>query len=228
MRTQVPVAIAFVAGVAMLIQFFVPTHLSSGFRDLMLMWSRIVFGFAFAVGIVSLIKVNLDKVSRHREGWPYSVITLTGFAVMAALGFLGDPKAEEGVRHSGEAAFQWLFNNVQVPMDATIFSLLAFFIASAAYRTFRARTLEAGLLLAAAVIVMLGRVPLGVAIGAGIRDALHLTFLSSEWLADLTEWILDYPNLAAKRAVLFGASLAAVAQALRIILGIERPYMSGS
>ena len=57
--------------------------------------------------------------------------------------------------------FVWLFNYVQVPMDATMFSLLAFFIASAAYRAFRARTLEATLLLAAALIVMIGNAPVG-------------------------------------------------------------------
>ena len=57
--------------------------------------------------------------------------------------------------------FEWLYTNIQVPMDATMFSLLAFFIASAAFRAFRARTFEASLLLITALIVMMGNVPVG-------------------------------------------------------------------
>ncbi len=80
------------------------------------------------------------------------------------------------------------------------------------HRAFRARNTVATLLLVSAVIVMLGRVPIGAAI--------------SDFFPAAQEWIMDVPQLAAKRGIQIGAALGAVSMSLRIILGIERSYLS--
>jgi len=100
-----------------------------------------------------------------------------------------------------------------VPLQGTMFSILAFFIASAAYRAFRARSREASVLLVAAVVVMMGRVPLG-------------QFLLP-WTWEATQWLLNVLNSAVRRAILIGVSMGAVALSLKIILGIERAYLGG-
>ena len=108
-------------------------------------------------------------------------------------------------------------------MDATMFSLLAFFIASAAYRAFRARTFEASLLLITALVVMMGNVPIGNLIWNGVFSWLPL----EDGASKARQWILDNPNLSARRGIILGVSLGVISQSIRIILGIERSYLGG-
>ena len=108
----------------------------------------------------------------------------------------------------------WIFENMQMPMSSTMFSLLAFYMASAAYKAFRARSAEATVLLIAAIVVMLAQVPLGVKIYKN--------------LPVISQWILDVPNLASKRGIAIGVGLGGVATSLKILLGIERSYLGGT
>jgi len=107
--------------------------------------------------------------------------------------------------------YTWMYDHVFGPCNATMFALLSFFIASAAFRAFRARNLDAALLLGAAIIIMLGRVPIGRAIAG--------------WLPALSDWIIDIPNNAGRRAIMMGAAIGAVATSLRVILGLERSHL---
>ncbi len=110
--------------------------------------------------------------------------------------------------------YLWLFNYIFAPCNATMFALLAFFITSAAFRAFRLRNVESGLLLGAAMLVMMGTIPLGAE-------------LSQTWLYRLQEWILSVPTVAGRRAIMMGAALGAVAIGLRVILGLERSHLGG-
>jgi len=103
-----------------------------------------------------------------------------------------------------------LFQYIMIPIQSTMFSLLAFYIASAAYRAFRIRSLLSSILLLAALIIMIRFVPLGPI---------------SDLVSNLSSWILKVPNMAAKRAIFIGVGLGGVATAIKILLGIERGYM---
>jgi hypothetical protein len=126
-------------------------------------------------------------------------------------GFLGPLKPRTTLKEKDPA--QWIYKAIQWPAGATQYSLLGFFICSAAYRTFRAKTPLAAVLLVAALIVMLGQVP----ISALIWDKIPL----------ISGWLLDIPNMAVKRAILFGICVGSVGTSLRVMFGIERSYMGG-
>jgi len=212
MRREIPLIITFLAGTFMLVDFFVPHVVVSGAADEMKQWGIIVIAASILLGIGNLIRVHSKKIARRQEGWIYSIITLASMGVMFAF---GGPwgTIEEG------SAFNWMFINMQVPLQSTMFSLLAFFIASAAYRAFRLRSAEASLLLIAAIVVMLGRVPIGQFLTRNLPEKATLPWI--------TETIMSYPNMAAFRGILMGAALGVMAMGLRIILGIERSYLGG-
>jgi hypothetical protein len=208
MRRQVPLALCFIAGVFMAVQYFIPHHSVQDAYEIVLDWLQTLLAFAFLLGTVSLVRVHWHKIRNRSSDRGYSMVALAGLAVMIGLGFASRAHISPG------SPFDAMFQNVQVPIEATMFSLLAFYIASAAFRAFRARTLEATLLLVAACIVMLGRVPIGDMISKAIPDA--------------TRWILEVPNLASKRGIMIGVGLGMMATALKIVVGIERAWMGGS
>jgi len=198
----------------MIAQFFIPPFTSV--YDKLLNWLMIISIPALVLGVSSLIKLHYTRIVRKTPNMPYSIVAFIAMITMALMGLIGGTGEKTG--------FEWMFKNIQVPMQATMFSLLAFYVASAAYRAFRARTLEATLMLVTAVIVMLARVPIGDFLWQHIMPDSIV-----QWRANLPEdvagWILNVPSMAARRGILLGISLGAIATSVKIILGIERSYM---
>jgi hypothetical protein len=104
-----------------------------------------------------------------------------------------------------------------------MFAMLAFYIASAAYRSFRARSALATILLVSAVLVMIGRVPLGEI----LWPPFTIGSLAVPGAAQVSDWLINVPNLAAKRAIYIGLGLGGAATALKVVLGIEAPHLRG-
>ena len=212
MDRRIPLTIVLVLGIIMMLQFFIPSRPSETFfTDIFVRWGLLLYIFALIPSVGSLIRHHWRKVGARREGWAYSIVTLIGLFGMILIGFLDREHVLAKVKAAG--LFRTLFLNVQVPMQASMFGILAFYMASASYRAFRARTLEATLLLVAAFIVMFGVIPFGAFVWNKIP------FIS--------EWFLEVPNMAAKRGIRFGVGLGIAATSLKIILGIERSWMGG-
>lgn len=317
MRMQIPLAVCFVMGVVMLVQYFVPHAWSQELNRRVYDWMLLIGVFALVLGVASLVKLHWRRAARREGDWKYSVVALVALFGMTAVGVIeghrqpakqivkskvseysaeasyernglvvmlsagniaaksilkgdrlrlptggdsfsegkivekptdeastedappvvrvqvdkwrnGDPPAQGGsftIHRPGLDIFLWLFSNVQVPLDATMFSLLAFFIASAAFRAFRARNIEAALLLISACVVILGLTPPFIHWWNSAFGAVEpLTGFPSA----AKDWVLETPNLAARRAIVLGVGLGALAQSFRIILGIERTYLGGS
>ncbi len=209
-RRQLPLLVTMVTGLIFAAQYYVPHPASEAMLTSVTKWMQIIGGFALVLGITSLFHVHAVKIRRKEAGWGYSLILYAGILGTIAAGVAtGGKESVDGAM----TPFGWVYSFVMVPLQGTMFALLAFFIASAAYRSFRARSREAAVLLTAAVIVMMGRVPLG-------EYLLPIT-------GDLSQWILNVLNASVRRAILIGVSLGAVALSFKVIFGIERSYLGG-
>lgn len=229
MKRTVPLFIAGATGFVLIVSYFMPPYADWG--DAAMQWFNILAAIAFVLGGGNLIKLNLAKISARRPGWGYSAVTLVAFLITMTAGLLklGGPPSEEfpqapwSVSYQSEGSvFWWIFEYVLTPLNQTMFALLAFFVASAAFRAFRAKNAEATILLVTAFIVMLGRTAAGVWLTNWLPDEGLLASLRLEALADTAVYVF---NLAGMRAVTIGIALGVVATSLKILLGVDRSYL---
>ncbi|MEN3044834.1 MAG: hypothetical protein ABDH37_06450 [Candidatus Hydrothermales bacterium] len=202
MKKEIPIFIVFFIGTIGFLQYFIVGPLSKSVYTLLLEWFQGVQGMAIIMAVISLTRRHFHNLKRGKNVF-YSFVTLVSLYGMIILGvFFGIGKG---------STFDKIYEYVMVPLNATTFSLLAFYMASASYRAFRARNLESTLLLLSAFILMIGFTSFGDII--------------SDKLPSLAQWILDVPNLAAQRGITLGIALGILATSLKIMLGIERSWL---
>ncbi len=203
LQKRIPLLIVFITGIVMAVQYFVPHPVSQHIYDTSLKWDRAVASMAYILAIVSFLRFHTRRLKDKKYAL-YSTVSLVAFFTMVLVGFvLGTDE---------RSLFQDIYKNMMVPLQATTFSLLAFFMSSAAYRAFRIRGLEATILMITAFVIIFGTTTIGNYV---------------PYMNDIVEWIMAVPNLASKRGILIGVGLGVVATSIKIILGIERNWVGG-
>jgi hypothetical protein len=104
-------------------------------------------------------------------------------------------------------ANRFLIDGLFTSLGASMFSLLAVYIAAAAYRAFRITSIESGVMMLTAVVVILGQTFLGLSIW--------------EDFPRVRLWLMQIPSSAAFRAIRIGGAIAGLVLAFRIWLSIE-------
>jgi len=211
-KRYIPLAITFVMGILMVIAtyFLAPdTDLRKG-TSYITAAVDVLVATAGIIGLVVLLRHHGLNISRRGKYWKYSMITIIAVILYLLVGINAIATHEKHLMYAQEF-FSWVYNKVYAHMDATIFSLLAFFIASAAYRAFRLRSLESSILLVVGSLMLLGRAPIGGAVWEGFPT--------------IATWLLNVPNTAGNRAITIGIAIGAISLAVRQLLGVERGYL---
>lgn len=230
LRRTIPMLILASAGLLLIVANFSPFTVS--WQETVLGWFNILAAVAFVLGGGNLLAVNLEQISSRRPGWAYAAITLFAFAVTLVVGMLkvgAVPNAMHpdihlaGAHDVPQAPFGWIYNYMLVPLTSTMFALLAFYVASAAFRAFRAKNLEAILLLGTAFIILLSQTAAGMFLTGWIPEDSVFSFLR---LDVMKRGITEHIQTAGMRAITIGIALGVAATSLRLIFGIDKSYLS--
>lgn len=225
MKRTIPLLITAIVGGLLIVSYFVPHAPFDEIEERIPDFFNIIAAFAFVLGGGNLLKIHMMKISRREHEWFYSVVTVAGFVVMLLVGLFKSGSGGDLTVPLEDARlwYDWLYRAVFTPCQATMFSLLAFFVASASYRAFRAKTPEATVLLLAAFVILIGRTP----VGAALTNWMPEPFATYLHIPNLSAWIMSVPNLAGQRTIQIGIALGIVSNSLRLILGIERSHLGG-
>lgn len=192
------------------------TYLSSVMTDannFLIVLTALPWGFA----LFSLWFVHSGNIRKRKKEWYMSVLFFVGLGI----GILGGSgyglTAEAG---NSFQAFRVFMNEtvsqyIGFAFYSATFSILSFYLASAAYRSFKAKSREAVLMMVSALVVMLGQIPFGVYLTSWIPS-------KSAQLPVISQWLQLVLNTAAYRGMWFGIMLAMMAIGLRFWLSLER------
>jgi hypothetical protein len=204
--------IAVSIGAVTLLSLVIENDVLTALRAVFVEWTVIVIAFALLLGTLNVVRVHARRIQSGKRA-PYSVLLLLSFLVVFIPGVFSPNGVPESLRNwVGPTGYivDFSFRYVQRPLQASLFSLMAFFVFTAAWRLFRIRGAASLVMLVAALVVLIGSIRLSV----------------GSWAlpAALRAWTMNVPVLAGSRGILLGIALGILVTGLRLLLGIERPY----
>ena len=208
-------ATAVVSGVLVLLGYFVrldqiPTEglfkVIFDVRLLLMRWAVVLAAVALFLGLINLLQLHWRKISDQGDGWPYSAVLVVSFLATLVLGLFFRPDSD---------IVLWLFEYVQLPVEATLTALLAITLTAAGFRIVaRRRDLFSIVFLATALLILLGTGPWLL----GSESAFAQMF------SGIRNTLAQVAAAGGARGIILGVALGAIVTGIRILLAIDRPY----
>ncbi len=165
-------------------------------------WLLLLASFALLFGITHVLVVHLRRIQQGQTDWTYSLVLVTACLAVFVAGLL----QPSGVT---SPTVEWIFDALIAPGQATLYALLFFFMAAAAYQYLRLTHLAGRWMLAGALIVLVAQMPAS-------RTLLPASY--GEWVG----WLLQVPVMATVRGAILGSTLALLVFGMRFLLGRSR------
>lgn len=158
-------------------------------------WTILLSAFGLLAGALNVVLVHLQRIQEGRADWLLSLVLLVVLTMVFTAGLLD----KEG---TASPLLEWVYEHLIYPVQSTLFALLAFFLAAAAYRYLRIGRVGGGWMLAGALSMFLIQMPLS-------QSVLSVP------VRNLLTWLLEWPVMAAMRGVLLGAALSLMIVTIR-------------
>lgn len=250
-RKYVTGGVTFVAGALYILQYFWPQPVAKqpgtlpadfkekvGFflNDAVFVagdFTNILTGLLLGLGIYSLLRIHLRKALSFGKDWGFSMVLVLALVAQVFFGFwnYSNTKGPDAAALAEGRGWQiqnymsdLLFDGMFQQFEAAMFSIIAFYILSAAYRAFRLRSPEASILLGTALVVMLANMG---AVAGPWDDAVKNMAHGNAWLLNLQlgeigKWISATIQTPSLRGVDFGIGIGTIAMGLRLWLSLEK------
>lgn len=204
-----PVLLGSVAGILILANALYPQL--DGLQRIsaeLLRWVIVLGAFAVVVGILNVVAQHVNRVRRRDPRAPYSVALLIGLLIPpgVAIAQYATGRFSDNIGPLFEDIVRWVYT----PLSASLLALLTFFGITAAVHALRGGNREAIVIVIVAALVLIIQLPLL----SGVPIA-----------GEISRWLHDYIALAGARGLVFGSAIGAIVASLRILLGLDRPYL---
>ncbi len=202
MKAPISTSIAIAIGLLVLFGYFIPIDGLMQLREILLGWGVILAAVALLVGVANLVYSHVRKLRDGGVSRANSIVLIVSLGLtLAIVGWFGPT-------HSYS---MWIFNNIQLPIEASLMAILAVILAYASIRLLQRRlNLLSIVFVVSALVVLISTAPI---FGVEVPG-----------LNEFRLWVIQVPAAAGARGILLGVGLGITATALRILLGADRPF----
>jgi hypothetical protein len=201
-RREIPIGIGIILTSVILIQYFTTNPSIENVSKEFQLWGVIIAAYAMLLGFLSYVLHHGNQVIKRQSAYSgWALLTAFGTIILGLL------------TTTSSASYQFLTSNILTPLSMAMGSYLGFFICAAAFRSFRARNLEAAALLFSATVIMLKNIPIGNVIIPGIHG--------------FGNWYNDVVAFGGNRGLIIVMGVGMIVAGIRQLLGYERGDVGG-
>ena len=200
-----------IVALVMMLEYFFGKNIpglsgATGAASQLQVWALIIQLMAIGLGAINLVQVHWRHISRKTNMAIYSWVFMVTFAEILLLGFW---KLASGVE---PYTYTWQFNYLYTSLGATLYAITGFYVFSAAYRAFRARNIDAAILVIGGIFVLLANAPIGEVIWSGFPL--------------IGNWFNNVGQIPGMRTFTVVGALGLLAFGFRALIGKERGFYS--